>query len=551
MANILANQPIIFNESIDSCSTDTTYYTQIVDNTDTTQFQLGLTVCNGQSNLFPEATFTDPANYIFGTDWSITNGLICKTTGQPSGFLSTVILPINKYYKIEIIVDSCSAGASFDIYLDNNVVGTFTTAGTYTIYGFVLTAAYSLGILSTVASGTCCIRSITGYEILTNFGIAIYNDSDVYQDTIWYSTDPTYFTFAEDTVTVSIDWAALSIQDGCYYLCLLDTCLNTGGQNYPPAITNGTFTGSSTGWALGSSWVYSANAMNATFSATVANNWMEQANVFTNLTSTYSVTVILTAHTGNVSIYFGTQYVGNCTGIGTFVLTGIPVGSLTLKAYITSGTATVTSILATAIPTSSYVCDYQSNTVKIGDYSCACPETLLINACNDENGLGFVFNGSGFTPRLRLQGKLKKSTYKAERTIEEDSNGTKRVIYYNRRKSKNLVADLLPEYIHDFLSTLSGYDRFYINGTAYVVDDDEYNVTYDDSQDNVGGVSLLVSEQTQLIRNTNCSADEGSCALPQLDCDTGLFVGNYILQEDDINNTQFITLENGEELELE
>jgi hypothetical protein len=163
---------------------------------------------------------------------------------------------------------------------------------------------------------------------------------------------------------------------------------------------------------------------------------------------------------------------------------------------------------------------------------------LLINACNNENGLGFVFNGSGFSPRLRIQGKLKQSKYKSERVMEDDSNGTKRVIYYNRRKEKSLVADLLPEYIHDFLSTLVGYDKFYINGTPYIVEDDEYNVSYDNSQDNVGSISLLVSEQTQLIRNLNCSSEENTCTLGT----------NYLLQAD--YSDQYITLVNGELIEI-
>ena len=92
----------------------------------------------------------------------------------------------------------------------------------------------------------------------------------------------------------------------------------------------------------------------------------------------------------------------------------------------------------------------------------------------------------------------------------------------------------MPEYVHDFLSTLGGYDNFYINDIPYSVEDDEYNVTYDDSQDLTGSISLEVSEKTQFVKNTNCSADDNSCVL-------GV---NYLLNDSFLD--QYITLENGE-----
>lgn len=551
MATIKRNQPIIFDDSVDLCNTDTTYYTQIVDQTDTTQFQFGLTVCNGQSDLIVDPNFSSSSNWTLGTGWVISSNTLCRTGSGVSNVQAIgTTLVSGDYYCVTIIVDSISSGAGFGIYLGAGLIGIIQSSGTHVFYGSP-NLGLTFNIVSIISGGTICISAASVYKILTNFGVGIYDyDDNSLVQSLFYNTAPANtFVFSEDSVTVSIDWASLGLIDGCYYMCLFDPCINSGGQNYPPQITNGTFTGSASGWTLGSSWTYNSNAVDAVFSATPANNYLTQNNVFINYTSTYSVTVILTAHTGNVAVYFGTSFVGSCTGVGTFVITGVPVGNLNLQLYITSGTATVTSVTATTITTANYVCNYQSNIIKLGDYSCACPETLLINACNDDNGLGFVFNGSGFTPRIRLQGKLRQSKYSSDRIIEEDSDGKKKVIYYNRRKSKNLTADLLPEYVHDFLSTLVGYDRFYINGVPYIVDDDEYNVIYDDSQDNVGGISLLVSEQTQLIRNFNCSSVEQSCIIPQIDCDTEALGLYYLLMES--GTTQYIILENGQLIELE
>lgn len=539
MATIIPNQPIVFDLPT-SCSSDDSSYIQIVDNTDITQFQIGLDVCSGQAQLLPDPNFSDATEYTLGSNWTISNNTLCHTSGFGSG-VSTVYNfdSTSKYYTVSIIVDSISSGSIFNVYFGSTLVGTIQSTGTHTFYGFP--AGYfgvtPLIISPSTATDEICISSLNVFWILTNFIFSIYDKNDVFQDSISYENDPSYFTFAEDSLTVTIDWAALNVSDGCYYICMSDPCENTGGQNYPPNITNCSFASSLTGWNAGTSWSYggSGNAI-ATYAGDVNDDQIYQDDVFVNYTSTYSIDLIITAITGTIEVYFGTALVGTYTTTGTKVVTGIPVGNLDFSILITSGTVDITSACATALP-SSYVCNSESQILKLGDYISDCPETLLINACNNEDGMGFIFDGSGFSPRLRLQAKLKQAKYTSERVVEEDSNGRKRVIYFNGKKSKNLVADLLPEYIHDFLRTLIGYDNFYINDTPYIVDDDEYNVTYDDSQDNVGSITLLISEQTQLIRNTNCSGVENSCVI-------GSTVGNYLLQAND--NSEYITLTTGE-----
>lgn len=556
MAYLKPNQPIIFNEAEDLCSTDTDYFVQIVDNTDKSQFQLALTICNGQSQLFPDPNFSDPPQYTLGSNWAINNNTLCHTSGS-TALLYTITQfgETTQYYQVTIIVDSISVGGAFNVFFGSTLVGSFSTVGEHVFYGFPSggVGARPLIIQPQNATDEVCISSLNSFEILTNFIILVYNLDGTFIDLFEQSSASSYFVFSENTVTITVDWANFSddpIADGCYYFCLLDPCLNTNGQNYPAQIINGGFTGNADGWTLGSAWTYSSNTVQGTFSGTPVNNYITQSNVFINYSSSYSIDINVTAKTGDIGVYFGTNLVGTINSTGITKITGIPSVNLDLQFRLISGTATIESVSASEITIEDYVCDYRSNTFKLGDYSCACPETLLINGCNDEDGLGFDFTGSGFSPRLRLQAKLKQARYSSERVVEEDSNGTKRVIYFNGRKSKNFVADLLPEYIHDFLRTLAGYDRFYINGVEYFVEDDEYNVVYDDSQDNVGSVSILVSEKTQLIKNINCNSIENSCALPQLgnDCDTPN-EENYILQED--NPTQYITLENSELIELE
>lgn len=541
MAYIKPNQPVIFNESVDLCSTDTDYYVQIVDNSDKTQFQLELTICFYQSQLLPDPNFNDPSEYTLGTNWNISNNTICHTSGFGSGFSTVYNFDSDlKYYQATVVVDSISNAASFNVYFGSTFVGSFSSVGTHVFYGFPseFFGIMPIAIVPNNITDEVCISSLSAFDILTNFIVAIYDTDDNYIISINYNDNPEYFVFKYDSVTITIDWEELAISNGCYYLCLLDPCINTNGQNYPAIIINPSFTGNANGWTLGANWVYNSNAVDGTFTGTLANNFITQTNVFNNYLSPATIQVTVPAKTGNINVFFGTALVGTITATGVTSITGTPVGNLNLRFYINSGTATISDMSVVQVDPADYQCDLSSNVFKLGNYISACPETLLINACNNEDGMGFIFNGSGFTQRLRLQGKLRQAKYTSQRIVEEDSNGKKRVVYYSGRKSKNLVADLLPEYIHDFLRTLIGYDNFYINSTAYFVDDDEYNVTYDDSQDNVGSISLLVSEKTQLIRNKNCSDEESSCSVS----------GNYLLQADDL--TQYITLTDGELIEL-
>jgi hypothetical protein len=359
--------------------------------------------------------------------------------------------------------------------------------------------------------------------------IGIYNSAGVYQTGISYETTPDNFVLAQNTVTITIDWAELGISNGCYYLCFLDPCSNTNGQNYPPDITNCTITGSATGWTLLGVAAYDSNNVvmdGSDFGI------LYQNNVFHNFNSEYCVTIVVSAITGNLTVTFGDNDVAVITTPGTHIITGTPESDLSISLTSLFGnTATIESVCACEILPENYVCDLTSNTFKLGDYSENC--TLIINACNNEDGMGFVFDGSGFSPRLRLEAKLKNSKYTNERSVYEDSIGKKSVTYYSRRKQKILAVDLQPEYIHDFLSTLIGFDNVYIENETYFVDDDEYNIEYSDASDDVGSVNLLVSKKTQNVKNTNCTDDENVCTLPP----------NYLLKAD--NNSEFITLCDG------
>ena len=534
MAEYIENQPVYLGAT-NTCSNDGEFvYNQLVDITDTTQFQLRVEPCISAEQIIVNPNFETDSDWTMGDNVGIADNQLCFSgetiAGQSGSYAnSTSVFEQNKYYKISITVDSIVG--TLDVYLESELLGSISSVGTHDFYGFantLLSTGYMI-ICPQTDGATACISNVTSFEILTNFIIPIYDASGNYVTKLSYDGNPTLFTFAKDTVTVSVDWSEFGITSGCYYFCVLDPCENTNGQNYPSVITNTDFTGSATGWQLGLSWSYSSNTVIGTYGMS---NALSQTNVFSSYSNSYSITVEITAGTGiDLDVYFGETLVDTLTSIGTHTVSGIPYGNGSLSFVIKGGSnITITSVIPVEIAEQDYVCNMTSNIFKIDDYSNEC--TLLVNACNNEDGMGFVFEGSGFSPQVRLNAKLKEPKYSNERLTYTDSLGKKINYYFKGRKGKYLCVDLEPEYILDFLWTLFGYDNVYIDGIAYTVDDDEFSPTY--VLDNVGSVRFLVSKKQQDVKNVSCSSQENNCVIGE----------NYLLQADD--NSVFVTQTNGD-----
>lgn len=539
MAEYIENQPV-FLGTTNTCSNDSEFvYNQLVDVTDTTQFQLRIEPCISAEQIIVNPNFETDSDWTLGDNVGIADGQLCWTGETISGTSgsyanSTSIFEQDKYYKISVTVDSIVG--TLDVYIESELLGSISSVGTHDFYGFantLLSTGYMI-ICPQTDGTTACISNVTSFEILTNFIVGVLDTSDTEIARISYSDDPTYFTFSKDTVTISIDWSELGITSGCHYLCVADPCVNSSGQNYPADITNGTFTGSATGWTYGSKWSYSTNKMVASYSAGNRVDFeLYQDNVFNNYTSEYCVSFKCTdgSGSGDLDVYFGETLVSSVSVVGgvTYTVTGIPYGNFTLKFVLTSGSFAIDNVVECSSG-NDLVCDFSSNIFKIADYSNDC--TLLLNACNNEDGMGFVFEGSGFSPQVRLKSKLKEPKYSNERLTYTDSVGKKINYYFKGRKGKYLCVDLEPEYILDFLWTLFGYDNVYIDSIAYTVDDDEFSPTY--VLDNVGSVRFLVSKKTQDVKNVNCSSEDNNCVIGE----------NYLLQADD--NSSFVTQTNGD-----
>lgn len=173
-----------------------------------------------------------------------------------------------------------------------------------------------------------------------------------------------------------------------------------------------------------------------------------------------------------------------------------------------------------------------------------CPNcTVLVEACGNSDQLGFGFNGSGFKPVIRLDATYRGSSYDSVKTSYEFATG-KRVNPYGRlRKIKSLIFGA-PEYIHDFMQTLTLIDNVYIDGVIKHCEDDEYPSIAFETDADMGIVTMTFSDKTELtekracatVADTGCSPDGTVLALTGTG---GLIFGGSVLTVEGINGVAF------------
>ena len=523
--SLIPNQPVTFDEDVDSCAfPNNTEYKQLVNAGDKTQFQVKLSPCNDAAEYLNDPEMETPAEWTLGAGWSIGSGQLCRAaavfgTATATGAIATATLGI---YQIEIYVATISG--TFYIKLGAITFGSVSAPGAYTFIGFHPGSPTFVTIEATDPDDTICIDNMSVKKIpapvvklidsITGTLIQTWHGDDIANNTYFYPDGE--FTFSENSMTFTLDWNLYSVAEGCYYLCLIDPCDDTNGQNSENLINNGDFAAAGANWTFtpigaGASIDYSggdAEFLGAdTESGTLENSAATVDGICYDIEFMVSVCTL-----GRVRVECG-PFLGTWrTAAGTYTEQFTSDGSAIVFRFENTGAGAhqinIDNIVMTVCD-SSLICSYDSNGFQYGSFSC----THLINVCNNENGMGFVFGSSGFSPRIRLLSKFVRASYNAERDQFENSSGKRSVQYFKRRKSKELRIDPQPEYVHDFLSTLMGYDHVYMGSQEYFVDDDEYTPQYATRNDVMASVIIRMSEKLQLVENTNCGADDADCTL--------------------------------------
>ena len=90
----IPNQPVFFQifGTEETCVSDEVNYKQLVSNTDVTQFQMDISVCDGVEQFIENPTFDDSTYWTLGDNWTISPGfnLLCVSNSTDFTFSDTV-----------------------------------------------------------------------------------------------------------------------------------------------------------------------------------------------------------------------------------------------------------------------------------------------------------------------------------------------------------------------------------------------------------------------------------------------------------------------------
>lgn len=561
------NQPVIFSPSENLCTCESIEYNQLVDVGDVTQFQIKLDYCSNEENLISNGAFNDDTDW-GNLNYAISDNTACADNGTNAALWQTGIFKGGNLYMLEFTINSISEDCELNIFFgNNNLITTITSTGTHRVVGFAwddgLGSALSDALIFVSTNSDICISNVMVYELATNVGFAIKdNNGDivasawlqdyvvqlsdgVFGNVIGYAVQSDLFELGTDGyLTIKVDWGALEVDThGCYTIGLLDACeqeyvefdLCDSGQ-----------------WTEAIFGVVNSHQFTNVTSDTVTCTYEADGNagsvvrilndhLFNGLwPKKYRITYTISGSGFEVYFNIGCNESTHRTSSGTYTeeIKGVTGCGDQIYFWIGSAGGAWTATLSNIhihIAHEDLITQQDSNIFKLGSYSC---KTLLIQVSSDSDVFGLSFTGNTFMPSIRVEGQLDKAQYRWDRNTQESSLARFRNIYFQRYKDKRMYISHQPEYVHDFLSLLGGYDHLYIDTNEYVVTpDQEYVVNYDGS-DFLGNVAIEVREKENLLRNQVCG-EEGTGTIPPPIFIVDEATGNYILLSE-VNNEQIL-----------
>lgn len=525
------NQPIIFEPYLpDSCNCNDDTFRLLAKRDDFAQFQVIVAPCSNAENVLCNSDF-DPAESVacLGANWVTTGGFTIDTheacCDAATGAITQYgVLVIGTPYQIQINISSITG----TVYVYNGVteVAEINEAGITT---FVFTAtAEDVSIVIDNADYSVCVGTISAKPMSTNMAFGIINSAGTVLDVERITDTPSFFTFKKNTVTITFPWNHFDVEDGqCYTIGFADGCTNTNSQF---GVFNSNFLNCLSGWSITMGTLETITCEDLENPET---GDVEPCIEFTNsgtgsITSyadqlkvglSYEITVdaMTDDADGVIRVYCGTNF-ADFTTAGT--QTVVCAGNTTFKIEAILNTATFVRLWGVTVSLTNNTdieFDYESYAFKIGENQC----THLINLSNDDDGMGFVFEGSGFAPQIRLESEIVNSVPEIIRESYHDNLGKKEVFFGEYRKRFVFNIDYVPAWVLDFLCCCFIADHFFIDGTEYFIEGDTIETNYPENvcYSNMTSVRMEVSEKEQLVRN----ADIGNPSTP-----TTLATTNYL-----------------------
>jgi hypothetical protein len=427
------------------------------------------------------------SNYELSGNMTFGTGEMIKTSSSIGSFKQLNILTEDALYKLEIDITSFSTtspGDQINIKIGGTTILTLdetdNVVETQTVY------AYSNGgtpfdVEIEAGIGINATFSTLRVDQMSNVVFFVCKCED---DEVVYTSDPSNVTASntQGQLKTSFDWS--NLQDGydcqgCYYIKIIDGISVADALN-SDRIDNGTFSGAATEWNFGSGWSLSSNK--ASLSSAGGAGDLSQTSLAYDFSKSinYDVTFTISSYLiGSVDVILKKgaleiANLGNFSANGTYtVSTGVLTDGCDIIVFdpgTGAQTYTIDDVSAVInIENTGYT--WRSDCFQLSDKH-AC--TTKLSGTNLDNAFGIDFIGLAYNPVIRISGELETPRYGGDKENEEDSAGVSKTLYYKSEKKRNLLVYLQPEWIHDFIRLLIGYDTLLIDDVAYVSDDASY-----------------------------------------------------------------------------
>lgn len=498
-------------------------YQNLVDATDKTYLQVRIAPIAGASNLITDSAFTTSTYWSTSGSGNVTTGLATIGDGSSGAIYRGLEggLINDKLYQVQITVLTMFGTAN--VYCGSDLIDSIQSTGTHKL-SFV---AANDDIWIKIEDDTSYIEiiNVSIRRLPENYALAILNTNEVPVNIISYLSDPDFFTIKKDSLTICVDWDALNIISGCYYLAISDpetnTCQQFGLYNYDFTIDNTDESGTPDiqGWNGNDNtnvlFKPSVHRVEITAPTTTTKSI---TNTFGKLCANKDYQIVVSAGTSDTDVPLKlscggnteTQLINGGTATDyTFTITPGALDYLTLALDNQTSpapgplTLTIYSVSVILHDITDWTFEYITpDQYRIADILTQSPnKTKLVQLLNNDDGLGFVWQGSNFFPTIRVESKRLNRKYDYQKEINFNDRGLKEVAFGEVRTMTYFRIEHLPNYILDFLALVPIIDKFYINEVEWYVESESYEPNYDDSLDNFGSAEFIISKPEQLVRN--------------------------------------------------
>ncbi len=506
-------------------------YKQLVNQGDVTQFQLLTSTQQNSENLLENPTF----DQVF-EPWQV--GGLTNVNSNGTGWKLEVFgankiaqlaiqynrLVVGSYYYVEVKIKQSQQGY-VKIFLGDNLIAQ-KQAGTHIIYGqcttntsfsmlavpfsgkpkTIIEVEYAIVYDTPIANHRFLIEEMDGTQVAEIPAIANYLTAPFVPDT-------DVAQFVKSFLTMSIDWTENNIPNGCYRIGVCDADVNSNAQcgviNSEFEANTGvewgqdfTTSTASFGWVIGlGGMTLTSLTSSVRFNATAPSQTGTLTQSVLGAGITYDYALRVQGSTGEtITVKAGTQTISHVTNSSNQTFTGQITADgvdLVLEFISSAGSKSMTiGYFRIEATNASLVSDYKSNPFELLTEH---DRTVVVNASTSNDAFGMEYDETVWTPRLRMKGYTAPSDtpYKNDRESLTTSVGNRKNYYLRRRKSRVLVVDQEPEFIHDWLSLLCGYDHVYVDNVEYFVDDDAYNPIVWNKFRSFGATEINISEKIQ------------------------------------------------------